>query len=484
MIAGVGDVPIDAKRTDAPRRRSPLRVALLLGLASFVLHMGLADWLAAKGALRPINLFFDADCGWFLDEYATGDVGPPSYGPRCLIHPNVANLIEPPIAFVAAVGDRIVGSRGSELMRSLARRFGFASIADDPGFTAAHALRTAIAVAIAPLAAAVRTVFLYLALDLVGLPPLAALLATILCTVSASGLLFGAIPESFGLSGAVFAWIFHLIARVATRSRPPGTATWIIAGTLASSITLTNLAAFGLAATVAFHVHDRSLLRAFLRATGVSVAALLATGIVFLVLTPLEGASLGRETADVAQAQEIMLPRTFAQAARFSEAALDTLAPPLPATLRGSFDPPPAKDARVVRFTFRDDLASIAADDPHVVRAEPAPSRPWRRAFAALLLLAALLIALARLRLAAPPLELLARAALVLLAFNALFHAIFGYETFLYSQHWLVALILVLAVGMVGEGGGARLGRLVFGALIVLAAIHSIELFAFIGPRL
>jgi hypothetical protein len=480
---GVGEAANDPRRPERSRRPRPLRVALLLGFASFVLHMGLADWLAAKGALRPINLFFDADCGWFLDEFATGDVGPPSYGPRCLIHPNVANLIEPPIAFAAAAGDRLVGGGGNELLRSVARRFGFAAIADSPDFTAAHALRTAAAVAMAPLAAAVRTVFLYLALDLVGLAPLAALLATLLCTVSASGLVFGAIPESFGMSGAVFAWVFHLVARAAARSRPPGLASWIIAGTLASSITLTNVAAFGLAATVAFHAQERHLLRAFLRATGVSLAALLATGLIFLVLTPLEGGSLARETAAVEQAHEIMPPRNLAQATRFAGAVVDTLAPPLPATLRGSFDPPP-RDARVVRFTFRSDLASIASDDSHVVRAEPAPSRPWRRALASTLIVAALLFALARLRLVSPPLELLTRAALVLLAFNALFHATFGYETFLYSQHWLVALILVLSVGMAGEGGAARLGRLLVGALIVLAAIHSIELFTFIGVRI
>lgn len=480
----MGEAAIDPNRPEPSRRRRPLRVALLLGIASFVLHMGLADWLAAKGTLRPINLFFDADCGWFLDEFATGDVGPPSYGPRCLIHPNVANLIEPSIRFVAALGDWIVGSRGNELLRSVARRFGFSAVADHPDFTAAHALRTAIAVAIAPLAAAVRTVFLYLALDLVGLVPLSALLATLLGTLSFSGLLFGAIPESFGLSGAVFAWIFHLVARVAARSRPVATSTWIVAGTLAASITLTNVAAFGLAATVAFRSQERSLLRAFLRAAGVSVAALLATGVLFLVLTPLEGGSLARETAAVQQAHEIMLPGSGAQAARFSGAIVDTLAPPLPNTLRGSFDAAPAKDERVVRFTFRHDLASIASDDPHVVLAEAAPSRPWRRAFAAMLVLLALAVALSRLRSAPPALGLLARAALALLVFNALFHTIFGYELFLYSQHWLVALILTLSVGMVGEGGAARLGRVLVGALIVLAAVHSVEVFAFIGARI
>src|SRR5262249_12040364 len=114
--AGVAEAASDPNRPEPARRARPLRVALLLGIASFVLHMGFAGWLAARGALRPINLFFDADCGWFLDEFATGEVGPPSYGPRCLIHPNVANLIEPPIALVAAVGERVVGRTGSDLL--------------------------------------------------------------------------------------------------------------------------------------------------------------------------------------------------------------------------------------------------------------------------------------------------------------------------------------------------------------------------------
>ena len=479
----MGEAASESSRPEPVRRARPLRVALLLGLASFVLQMGYADWLAARGALRRINLFFDADCGWFLDEFATGEIGPASYGPRCLVHPNVANLIEPPIAFVAAVGERVVGRTGSELLRSLARRFGFGAVADDPRFTTAHALRTAIAVAIAPLAAAVRTVFLFLALDLVGLPLLAALLATLLCTVSASGFLFGAIPESFGLSGAVFAWIFHLVARVAARSRPVSPATWVIAGTLAASITLTNLAPFGLAVAVALHAQERNLWRALLRATGIGAAALLATGLIFVVLTPLEGSSVAREAAAVEQAQEIMLPRSGAQAARYFGGLVDTLAPPLPNTLRGSFDPP-VRDARVVRFTFRHDLAAIASDDSHVVRAECAPSQPWRRALAVTLVLGALAFALARLRTTPLPFRIVAQAAFTLLAFNALFHAIFGFEIFLYSQHWLVALILALATGMVGDGAGARAGRVVFAALIVLAALHSIELFAYLGARI
>jgi hypothetical protein len=479
----VAEAASDPNRPEPARRARPLRVALLLGLASFVLHMGFADWLAARGALRPINLFFDADCGWFLDEFATGEIGPPSYGPRCVIHPNVANLIEPPIAFVAAVGDRVVGRSGSDLLRSLARRFGFAAVADDPRFTTAHALRTAIAVAIAPLAAAVRTAFVFLTLDLVGLPLLWALLATLLCTLSASGFLFGAIPESFGLSGAVFAWIFHLVARVAARSRPVAPATWVVAGTLAASITLTNLAPFGLAAAIAFHAQERDLRRALLRATGIGAAALLATGLIFVVLTPLEGSSVAREAAAVEQAHEIMLPRSGAQAARYFGGLVDTLAPPLPNMLRGSFDPP-IRDARVVRFTFRHDLASIASDDPHVVRAECAPSRPWRRALAAALVLGALTFALLRLRKTPPPFRIVAQAAFALLAFNALFHAFFGYEIFLYSQHWLVALILALATGMVGNGGVARAGRVLFVALIVLAAVHSTELLTCLGGRI
>jgi hypothetical protein len=412
------------------------------------------------------------------------ETAPPCYGPRSLIHPNLTNLIEPPIALVAGAVDRIGGRPAASFVRASSRRLGFATAADNPAFTTSHAVRAGLALSVAPLAAAVRNSFLFLTFDLVGLDLGAALLATLLATVSASGLLFGAIPESFGLSGAGFAILLHLVARSATGARPASTTAWVVVGTLLTSITIVNVAPFALAAATAFFARERRAVRALVRATLLGLAALAATALLFLALTPLEGASLSRAASPVEQSREIELPRSAARAVRFPVALLDTLAPPLPNTLSSSGGGAAGHDPRVVRFTFRDDLDSIAADDRRVAATERPPAQPWRRAAVAALLAAALLFALVRLRAAPPKLRIVAAAALAILVFNALLHTCFGLESFLYSQHWHAALIVVLAVGMVGDGLRARIGRVALLVLVVVAAIHSLELFAFIGARL
>jgi hypothetical protein len=432
--------------------RATLLVALALGFFSFCIHFALARKLNADGAIARINLFFDCDTGWYLDGFAFGTGGMGSYGGRGIVHPNVANLVHPPVSLLS----RAVGVFAGERAESKAR----------------HAL----ALAVVPLAAAVATTFLFLCLRVAGLRSGAALLGVALSLVSFSGLLFGVLPESFGLTGAALAFVFFLVS-LAARTGKVATVPWLVAGTLLLSITVTNLVPFAIVLSFVVYLQGRRP-REVLEYSGKMVLGSIAlTAVLFVVLTLAHGA-FGELRLGGGQLEDLHPPGLEA-AWNFPRALIATLVPPQPSALLSSEarGPGGARGDSVVRFTFRDDLNQIKEDDKSVTSTLPAEPNPLLVTIGSVLLLFSVALALYGLpRLAVAPRTLLL-AALLLIGFNWMFHSIFGKELFLYSQHWQVALVVVISTALADSSRVGVVARCVVLLLTLVAAIRSALLF-------
>ena len=259
-------------------RRLVLGLAAVLALGTFVLEFALALSLNARGDIEMLNRFFDSDSAWYLVNFETGNQSFGSYGGRGPVHPNVANFVHPPVVVVAGLMRFALGGTYAERKRQAA-------------------------LAVAPTAAALRTTFLFLALSTAGFTIPDALLATSLSIVSFSGLLFGAVPESFGLSGALFACAFYLSVRDVNKRRFESIA-WLIAGSLICSTTVTNLVPFSflvLLLLLSLGYDWRAAIGQTARTSGFAIASAFC---LFVLLTALHGSfhGIGRR---VGQLEEV-----------------------------------------------------------------------------------------------------------------------------------------------------------------------------------
>src|SRR6185503_8121905 len=137
-------------------------------------------------------------------------------------HPNVRNLVHPPVRLLAAVL-RLVRPDGS-----------------------AQEARADAALLVAPAAAGVTTAAVFLILRLLGASLGAAATGALVEACAFSGLVFGSIPESYALSGAALAVAFLLLAESARGSGRLRVIPWTLVASTAFGITVTNLALVGI----------------------------------------------------------------------------------------------------------------------------------------------------------------------------------------------------------------------------------------------
>jgi hypothetical protein len=319
-------------------------------------------------------------------------------------HPNLGVFVNPPLRLAA----------------------GALSLGGRTGIDEARARRL-VALWLSPLASAVKApVALFVLLGLGLTLPQAALLAG-LSVVSFSQLVFGAIPESFALSGLAIA-LAYLLALRSMRTRDRRLWPWVLLGVVTAGITLSNLVAV-VVLFAAVGRNNRERWRALL-----ARAALL----VGLVLVPT--AALPQIVGDLYQLDEVDLEggseytRRWLKPHRFSQRVLATpsawahtfaaatpdLGPNLPAKLLGNRYP--------YRFVMRH------RDDVFCFR------HPLG------LLLALLFAAGALGYLRAPaPARWLCGASLAIVGVNAALHSVWGVDLILYSQHWQLSLLVLLA---------------------------------------
>jgi hypothetical protein len=187
-------------------------VAVLLGVLSLGLHTTLAWQLDRLGAFEKKDVLFDADVKTRLQAISAGR----HLGVK---HPNLMAYFTPPITLAA---------------RSLATVC--------PGCRTEAELQRVLGKLVVPAASALKTMLVFLLFRRLGFSSLQATTATLLSLLSFSTLVFGSIPESYGLTALAMAIAYAVAAASDGELTWRRMILWIALGVFAMGITLTNVA--------------------------------------------------------------------------------------------------------------------------------------------------------------------------------------------------------------------------------------------------
>jgi len=479
-----------------------------LAAAVFAAHLWLALKLERLGLFERFNTLFGADPNLRLESLRRGDTL------FRLPHPGLSYLLGIPIRALAKVTAAVV-----------------------PGDPAPDQVVRAIALGVAPLAAALQCLILLRILRRLGFAFGTAFALTLLSAISFSAIVFGSMPETYAVSALAVVLAYALFLR---GRETGGFATefgWLGVGVFAAGVTITNIVP--VAALCFLCTNHRSGRPGLSLARTVGIAALAvfvagAAGIAadeFLRVRETTGPGerewIGRYIVEQPILRYVTFPTAivngiapsaptrvpgFAMEARRKTAAGKRNAAASAAPRAASEDGAPAvgahEDAKPPAAALESatpgerapESGAPAAADGSERSPDRGPNRrlarltlqPSHRAFslrnlAGIVLVATLAWAAFRRRDADPALTSLARASFLIVGFNWALHGFWGDETFLYSQHWHVSLMFLIAALVAGAGRGRRAVVVVLAAVVVAVAVSNLVVLAdalspFAGP--
>ncbi len=413
--------------TSRARRRA---IAAALAVTAGVVNLAIAFHFEGLKGFNQLDLFFNADASARLHCMVENRCG----GRSSFSHPNLASFLNPPIR-VAAFAISLGGATGTPPVRA----------------------RRMVALCVSPLASAVKAPIVFYVLLGLGLALSQAGLLALLSAVSFSQLAFGSIPESFALSGALLA-AAYLLALRCMRVRDRRLWPWVVIGVLATGVTVSNLVAVAILFGVVGLAAGERLRIVFGRTGAVVVLVLLPT----IALTAIFGAGYQLKGVDIAGGSEytqrwMKLHRTVDRATSMPSALAHTFAAPepglgrnLPARLGGSrYQYRFLTAHREQRFCFDHWLGAV---------------------FIGLFAIGAF-----GYRRAPPPARWLCGASLAILVFNWGLHSVWGVDLILYSQHWQMALMVLLAGLYRAFPSSSNLLTLVLCALLVATGLENLR---------
>lgn len=404
LRSGISSLPQETRFFPATGlgRAGLLGAVLLPGLLALVVFFGhwhLERQLDKLQVFAQYDVLFDADPNIRVIGFAHG------WGAfnRNLMHPNLANFINPPLRFVA-------------------RSLQMAGVVSEEVLT----VRRSLALLVTPLVSALQALALVVLFRRLGSTWFPALLLALLGSVAFSQLIFGSLPDHFALSNLVLTGAFILSVELA-RGETIHWPAWLLLGWLAAGITLTNLLIVALLLWVPLLMRQRRWRWPTRQAAILVGIALAVTFVSFHLLNLGYDAEPQPPPAAVQWSGNFWRDDPAVNLRRFPTALADAVAPTGPQAIPIRYLWP--RDSRYIfQFTL-DEGGEIF-------------SRRNLLGTAVFVLLIA--GTLAHLRVGGHR-RTLALAALAVLAFNALFHALWGHEYFLYSQHWLTASLFLLA---------------------------------------
>jgi hypothetical protein len=418
-------------------RRADALVAAALAAAVFLGNALIEQSLDRLRVLDQYDVLFNTDPNTRLFAIAHG-LG--DYGVE--LHPGLGLYYSRPIRAVAKA----------------ARRAGV--IADTRA--AETALRRRLGKLVVPALSGLGMAAVFLTFLARGLGRGRALTMALLCSLAFSQLVFGSLPDHFAVTGFFFAVLSLLAADLARGGKVRWWA-WLLAGALATGNTATNVVPVAILFAAPALCAGLPL-RRVARDTAVLAAVSVAAFAVMLPLAQKAAHSQGPAAYDKVRNHTKNYLRDWSLAATVAttipRALMDTFAP---AGLVTSEMPEPVRRANFFSSGRADKMFGLDV-----------ASRPWLAALAAALTGAGALAFLRR----DCPLRGLGVAALGVLAFNLVLHSFWGNEFFVYSQHWLVPLAVILAGNLTWPG---RLGRSfsgLYAALVVAVAANNLALWA------
>ncbi len=310
-----------------------------------------------------------------------------------------------------------------------------------------------LALLVLPVATGGTVVVVFDLLQRLGLTLWRAAGLALLLAGSFSGLLFGGITDHFALGGLSIALTFWLAERTlrSGRLRP---LPWIALGMAVTSITVTNVVLFAVVLVLLVWSFPR-LDAGYRRTAGVLAAAVGLSFALHLAVNYAHSGVWGLHETSYGQTQLTdFIVLSLRRVAALPLALVDTVSPAAYLTHLDGF-------GRLI-FTFE---------------GVGVPS-PWRLLPGGLTVLLAAVGVVAGLRGSSDRTRFFVRAALAVLGCNLAFHAVWGHEYFLYSQHWLLALLLPLFVLLHPAFPGNRRVAALLPLLLALVVANNLRTLA------
>jgi len=379
----------------SPRRSTLIPRAcfqLLLAASAFVFNVTLERRFDGLTAFDQLDVICDADPNYRLVDFASG-----GWRQRCFVHP-LLRMVSLPI-------------------------WGATTFARSAGITVAPSKtsRRSLALLVAPVCSALTAVVMFRVFLGAGFGDPAAAAGAILHQVTFSQMMFGSIPDHFVLGGLGLSLVL-LCGLVLPTSERVGWPRWLAVGVFTSGVTITQVIPTCLMFAACCRCGGRGG-RETVRATailgGLSVALAVSIGGLFNFLdarpSPLS------PVAEAARYAKFFPSRPFGHALDAIAALPNSIAPP---TARVVPDDRAGIDLYTIRFT----LESVR--------------HPGRIAAVWTLFLAGSWLGL---RSGAPVQKALCLGSVAIVLYNLIFHALWGNEWFLYSQHWLAPMVFLMA---------------------------------------
>jgi hypothetical protein len=486
MLPGYDDVRAagrpGANDPELRRRLTPWRErigAAALAALVFAGHLWLALRLDALGLFERFNTLFGADPNLRLESLRRSDAL------FRVPHPGLSYLLGIPV-----------------------RALGRAAAAVLPGDPAPDQVVRSIALGVAPLASALTCLILLRLFRRLGFSFAAAFALTLLSAVSMSAIVFGSMPETYAVSALAIALACALFLRSRERRGFGAELGWLGVGVLAAGVTITNIAPVAVLYYFrGVHRGDRAGV-ALARTVGIALLAVFVACAAGLAADRFLRVRRAPGPSEREWISRYIVEEPGLYYATFPTAIANGIASPTPTRAPGF-----AMEARRKAGAGRRKAAVAAPPkasegatlpDSTAAAADRSPSRapgsglarltlqPSHRVFSGrnffgAVLVAALVWAALRRPGANPALASLARASLVIVGLNWALHGFWGDETFLYSLHWHVPLMLLLAALLVALGRGRRAPVVVLAAAaLAVAASNAVvlarALSAFTGP--
>ncbi|MCK4408640.1 MAG: hypothetical protein KAW67_01055, partial [Candidatus Eisenbacteria sp.] len=294
-------VASDASRRYArklPRRFKWLLIVIPIAIAAaaFTFHLSLEFKLDELQGFDEFNTFFGADPNKVIDALFEGA------GRQHISHPNLPHFFSLPLKGIS----KIFGAGRTRVEQKL--------------------LRKQMAMFIVPLAAALQCFVAFRVFMRLGFRVASASLLTLLGCVSFSQIVFGSMPESFGLSGLAITLAYLLALQFEKIRGRVQNGKWIALGIFGTGITITNI--FPVALLYGLWQRRRGAnAAAVLRRTGVGVAVVFVgvfaiRGGVNALLNPQPGVFTGGKYVT-----SFLVPDPGRHAMMFPSAIMNGLAP-------------------------------------------------------------------------------------------------------------------------------------------------------------
>ena len=380
------------------RSLSEILANIVVFAALFLSYLALTHLFSGYRLIDGWDTVFDSDPARFIDRIANG------WAPRHIAHPQLDNLFSPVIVAITEVSYQIGLIENKQEFK--------------------HCL----ALAVVPAFSSLKVILIFYLVRALGATNLHAALFAALFAISWTQVVFAAVPDSFSLSSTIIVATLYYAVLVLTCTVQDRPFVWGALGFLLIGITLTNIAIFGLILwAVRYYQTETGIWPSFLDAAKITLAATLLT----VALATLAVMALGDEVGHFLVGESLGYSKYTTFDRFWSEL--------------GGF--PVHFWLTVIGFSAEQisNASNINAGHPILIQFS---YEAFERSLAGIVLsLSAVLLTLFTCRnfKSRPVIEkLLLSASISILVFNAIFHSLFGLETFLFTPHWQPAVFILL----------------------------------------